>query len=308
MIKNAFFLFILLLTGCASSGSLMGKPASLGYTGPTHGDLISLPAPVSKIVVGVYSFRDQTGQYKPSATATSFSTAVTQGATSMLVQALIDSNWFIPVEREGLPNLLNERKILRALNGGKDDKPDQGQPALPPLLPATLLVEGGVIAYETNVVTGGFGAKYWGIGGSTEFRQDRVTIFLRAVDPKTGRILKSVTTSKSILSQQLNLGIFRYVSFKRLLEIETGFSTNEPPQMCVLEAIEKATLSLVIEGILDGLWSLKDPADVNDRIIKEYLEEKNKTVIRLDKNGKVVKVGRNDDADRTKGGEGEEVR
>ena len=222
----------------------------------------------------------------------------------MLLQALLDSKWFIPVEREGLQNLFNERKILRALNGGKDDKQDSGPTAVPPLMPAAILIEGGVIAYESNVVTGGFGAKYWGTGGSTEYRQDRVTIYLRAVDPKTGKILKSITTSKSILSQQLDLGIFRYVSFKKLLEVETGFSTNEPPQMCVLEAIEKATEILVIEGILEGLWSTKDPDALNDRVIKEYLDEKNNNVkIRKEKDGKVVTLTENGTTIDLEGGE-----
>jgi len=291
MLKYVLSLAVILLAGCAAGRSSLNAPATLGwYSGPTHRDLISLPQPASKVVVGVYNFRDQTGQYKPQSNATSFSTAVTQGATSMLLQALIDSRWFIPVEREGLQNLLNERKILRALNGGKDDKPEANQVTVPPLMPAAILIEGGVIAYESNVVTGGFGAKYWGTGGTTEYRQDRVTIYLRAVDPKTGKILKSVTTSKSILSRQLDLGIFRYVSFKKLLEIETGFSTNEPPQMCVLEALEKATASLIIEGILEGLWSTKDPEALNDRVIKEYLEEKNTAKISTDKDGKVAAI------------------
>lgn len=304
MFRHALALAVIAVVGCAAGRSPFTSPATLGwYSGATHRDLVSLPQPVSKIVVGVYNFRDQTGQYKPQSNATSFSTAVTQGATSMMVQALIDSRWFIPVEREGLQNLLNERKILRALNGGKDDKPDAGQVSVLPLMPASVLIEGGVIAYESNVATGGFGAKYWGTGGSIEYRQDRVTIYLRAVDPKTGKILKSVTTSKSILSQQLDLGIFRYVSFKKLLEVETGFSTNEPPQMCVLEAIEKATTGLIIEGLLEGLWSAKDPEAINDRVVREYLEEKNKIKIRMDREGKTVKIKEHGAIINEKGGE-----
>jgi curli production assembly/transport component CsgG len=44
-----------------------------------------------------------------------------------------------------------------------------------------------------------------------------------------------------------------YVSFKRLLEVETGYTTNEPVQMAVTEAIEKAVSTLVLEGIKDGI-------------------------------------------------------
>ena len=49
-------------------------------------------------------------------------------------------------------------------------------------------MDGGVIAYETNLLTGGLGARYLGIGGSTEFRRDTVTIYLRAISVKNGEI------------------------------------------------------------------------------------------------------------------------
>src|SRR5690606_21207176 len=128
----------------------------------TTRDLLRLPRPKGQVVVAVYGFRDQTGQYKP-APDSSFSTSVTQGAASMLVKALKDSGWFMPVEREGLQNLLTERRIVRALDGSSG----QGEGAtatLPALHPASILVDGGVIAYESNVRTGGAGARFLGVG------------------------------------------------------------------------------------------------------------------------------------------------
>ena len=61
-------------------------------------------------------------------------------------------------------------------------------------------------------------------------------------------------TSKTILSQQVDASLFRFVNFKRLLETETGFTYNEPTEMAVKEAIEKSVEALVYEGIRDGLW------------------------------------------------------
>lgn len=271
-----------LLAGCAKTITMRTIPATLGYTTSVHKDLVSLPKPVNKIVVAVYNFRDQTGQYKPLPNVTSFSTAVTQGATSMLIQALLDSDWFIPVEREGFPDLLTERKIIlqlsKVMENGKDkDKIDEGKgnnASLQTLLPAAILLEGGIIAYDTDIVTGGFGAKYFGLGGSTQLRKDQVTIYLRAVDPKSGRILDSITTTKSILSKEVDIGLYRFVRFNKLLEIESGLTTNEPPQMCVKEAIEKAVESLIVEGIHEKLWVLKTPGDINSPVIKSYFREK----------------------------------
>ncbi|MFP3353905.1 CsgG/HfaB family protein, partial [Pseudoalteromonas sp. SIMBA_153] len=114
---------------------------------------------------------DQTGQYKPQANVSSFSTAVTQGATSMLTQMLLESGWFLPMERENLQNLLTERKIH---NSSKNKE-------LPPLSEARLLLEGGIISYDTNVSTGGIGAEYFGIGASELYREDQVSVYLRAV-------------------------------------------------------------------------------------------------------------------------------
>ena len=269
---------MILLSSC---GTYFNQPVSeesarLGETTRASKILSELPEPNQKVVVGVYNFRDQTGQFKPTENGSTFSTAVTQGSTAILLKALEDSKWFIPTERENLNNLLNERQIIMStrqeyaqVNGTKLER-------LRPLLFAGILLEGGIVSYDTNIVTGGLGARYFGIGGSTKYRQDRVTIYLRAVSTSTGEILKTVYVSKTILSQALDANFFRFVSFQRLLEAETGFTRNEPIQLAVTEAIEKAVHSLVIEGISDGLWSPKgDATEYVEELAENYFEEKN---------------------------------
>jgi curli production assembly/transport component CsgG len=267
--------------------------ATFVSTTAVHKNLVLLPPPEKKMVVAAYQFADRTGQYKYSTTVATQSRAVTQGATSMLIKALEDSGWFIPIEREGLHRLLKEREIVNETRNQYKDKQGQSLPPLPPLLYAGILLEGGIISYDTNIITGGFGAKYFGLGGDIEHRKDQVTIYLRAVSVQTGKVLKSVSTTKTIFSKEVRLGIFRYVSLKKLLEAETGLTTNEPPQMCVLEAIEKAVLSLIIEGVLDELWALKNPEDIKSPIIQSYLEEKKEVeqLLQFDKKGNLVSAG-----------------
>jgi curli production assembly/transport component CsgG len=242
------------------------QPAELTPVSASHRDLVSLPPPKGKIVASVYGFRDQTGQYKPSPDS-SFSTAVTQGATALLIKAMTDSNWFIPVEREGLQNILTERRIVRAL------EPQQpGTSAnLPGLLPSNILLEGGIIAYDTNVRTGGAGARFMGIGSSEEYRTDQVTVNLRAVDVRTGRILISVSTSKSIYSYKLSGDIYRFVSFQRLLEAEVGYTRNEPGQLCAQEAIEAALAHLIVRGVKENHWALLNANDMRSPLMQSYL-------------------------------------
>jgi curli production assembly/transport component CsgG len=259
----------LLLAACVATPPTapeLATPASLTPGAKSYRDLLQLPEPRGKIVAAVYGIRDQTGQYKP-APDSSFSTAVTQGATSLLIKALQDSNWFVTVERENLQNLLTERKIIRAL----ETPQDKAQVQLPTLLPATVIIEGGIVAYESNVRTGGAGARYLGIGASTLYRQDQVTITLRTVDIRSGQILNTVSTSKTIFSHQLDTGVFRFVGFKELLELEAGYTRNEPAQLCVKEAVEAAVVHLIVQGIKARQWALKDDSDVNAPVVRDYV-------------------------------------
>lgn len=255
MYKLLLIIILMGVSGCATLGKVIPptkqKAISLEPT-ELFAELKNLPKPVGSIPVSVYSFRDQTGQYKPQTNVSSFSTAVTQGANSILIQALHESDWFTPVEREGLQNILTERKIIRA---GQSDNPNQTE--LPPLTTAKIILEGGIISYDTNVKTGGLGMEYFGIGASELYREDAISIYLRAVDVRTGQVLLSVATSKKVLSQEMRAGFFRYVSYKRLAEAEAGFSDNEPMSICVTQAIEKALTDLITKGIDRGLWAKK---------------------------------------------------
>lgn len=230
--------------------------ATPGTLSKANESLRSLPAPTEPIVAAVYRFRDQTGQYKPSDRVASWSTAVTQGATSILIKSMEDSGWFTTIERESISNLLNERQIIQSIR--QQHSGPEGPAPLPPLLFAGVMLEGGIIGYDTNVVTGGAGLRYLATGGSNMFRKDQVTIYLRAVSTQSGRILKTVHTTKSIISQQLEGGAFRYIDTNRLLEAEAGFTYNEPPVMAVTEAIDEAVKLLILEGIEEGIWSAQD--------------------------------------------------
>ncbi len=263
----------------SSCGSYFNQPvmqqeARTGETTPNTKTLKELPLPMEPIVVGVYNFKDQTGQYKNVELGNSFSTAVSQGGTTMLIKALEDSKWFTPIERENLANLLNERNIIRSTRKEYQKNSNNNEPKLPPLLYAGILLEGGIVSYDTNIITGGMGARYFGVGASTQYREDRLTVYLRAVSTSNGKVLKTIYVSKTILSQAVDASLFRYVNFQRLLEVEMGYTKNEPVQLALKDAIEKAVEGLIIEGIQDKLWTAKEGEMTNNLLVKEYLEEK----------------------------------
>lgn len=247
------------------------RDARLGPESPMKKELLDLPNPKEPVYVAVYKFRDQTGQYKESNVGANWSTAVTQGATNILIRALEESGWFIPIERENISNLLNERKIIRS---SREQYEGGGNVLLPPLLFAGVLLEGGIVSYETNIFTGGAGVRYFGADASAQYREDRVSIYLRAVSTNNGKILKTIYTTKSILSQEVSAGFFRYVKFRRLLEAETGYTYNEPTEMAITEAVEKAVYSMILEGVNDNLWGFEESNDETSAVLADYQLEK----------------------------------
>jgi curli production assembly/transport component CsgG len=248
------------LAGCATSPTIQ-EPV-VGVDNATRDELLALPAPKSKIAVAVYAFEDETGQFEYSDTVQTLSRAVSQGATSILIEALLktgDGSWFTVVEREGLDNLLRERQIIRETRAIYEGGGDLSRNYLPPLLFAGMMLEGGIIGFDTNTQTGGLGARLLGIGGSSEFRQDTVTVYLRAISTQSGEILESINVSKTIFSVALRADVFRFVSSDEILELEGGITSNEPEHVAVKQAIEKAVIALILSGVRNERWGFADP-------------------------------------------------
>ncbi|MDU6925695.1 curli production assembly/transport protein CsgG [Franconibacter helveticus 513] len=268
MQRLLLLLAVTLLSGCLTAPPKEAAKPTLMPRAQSYRDLTHLPDPKGKLFVSVYNIQDETGQFKPYP-ASNFSTAVPQSATSMLVTALKDSRWFIPLERQGLQNLLNERKIIRAAqeNG---TVADNNRMPLQSLVAANVMIEGSIIGYESNVKSGGVGARYFGIGGNTQYQLDQIAVNLRVVNVSTGEVLSSVNTSKTILSYEVQAGVFRFIDYQRLLEGEIGYTANEPVMLCLMSAIETGVIHLINDGINRGLWELKDKKDSKDAILAKY--------------------------------------
>ena len=218
--------------------------------------LINLPYPNQKTVVAVYRFPDETGQRKPSETLSSFSTAVTQGGVHMLIEALRDAgkgNWFAVVERSGLDGLTKERQLVRNTYESYSGK--EASTILKPMLYAGMIIEGAIVGYDTNLRTGGNGARYLGLGIKNQYREDRVTVVLRAVLVQTGEVLLNVTATKTILSTAKGSDFFRFYEVgTQLVEIESGSTDNEPVSYATRAAIEAAVYGLVMQGLEKEVW------------------------------------------------------
>ena len=74
-----------------------------------------------------------------------------------------------------------------------------------------LFLEGGIISYDSNYMTGGIGARTLGISINNRYRRDRLTVSLRAVLVQTGEILLNVSTSKTIFSAGAGSDVFKFL-------------------------------------------------------------------------------------------------
>lgn len=224
-------------------------------------EIDSLPAPDGPpMTVAVYSFKDLTGQRKPSATMSLFSSAVTQGAESYLIKTLQEAGnrqWFTVVERTNLDDLLKERQMIKQTR-----EIYEGSKArlLPPMALAGVIVEGGIIDYNSNVLTGGSGIAFAGIGPYTQYTQDQVVISLRLVSVQTGEILTTVTIEKNLLSTMDGATALRFFNQNtQSFEIDSSQSFNEPGNYALRSAIEQGVVELIKKGERQGLWKFKQP-------------------------------------------------
>jgi len=246
-------LLALTLTGCAGLqlDLLKEEPVALKPKENLIAKLPKLDGP--PMTIAVYGFIDKTGQKKPSQNLALFSSAVTQGAEVFLIKALQDSpGWFRVVERVGLDNLVKERQLIRnqrEVYEGKDAKP------LKPLTVAGIMIEGGIIGYDSNIRSGGNGARFLGIGASQQYRVDEVVISLRIVSISSGEVLLTNAVSKTIYSTQHDVAVLKFVDGgTKALEMENGSALNEPTTYAVRVAIEQAVYELIVEGEKKGLW------------------------------------------------------
>ena len=315
-LKNIAIILLLsiFISGCSSTMANKGhlKTQSIAFK-----ELETITQPEgAPIIKAVYDFGDMSGQKKPGGNYASMSSAVTQGSYQILIKALQDAGqgkWFRVVERHSLASLLQERKLIRTTRQISDGEEAQ---ALPALLFAGAYVTGGIVGYDSDVLSGGAGARVLGIGTSKQYRQDIISIMLRLINVQTGEVIISTTIEKTIYSSSTNGDVFKYFDADTMLvEIEAGYSKNEPVTFAVRKAIEAGVVSLIKEGAELDLWKfgptveemsleaekqMTEELDKMDKESKEKLkiEEERKELDKLKKlNDELLKEESTDEKD-----------
>lgn len=279
MRRLTILISVLLLAGCAisqKSGLVEYRPEVAANKMQKEFD--TLPPPDGRrVTVAVYTFQDKTGQRKPTPGIASLSTAVTQGGEVFLIKALQDvgqGQWFDVVERTNIDNLVKERTIIKQM---RDAYEGPGARPLMPLQFAGIIMEGGIIGYDSGTESGGAAYRFLGIGPSTQYSKDTVTISLRAISVNTGKVLAAVTVTKIVYSTADAVAVLKYIDNSNILsgvfgnadnvnslsasmfEAETGLTINEPGTLAVKATVEAAVVELIKEGERKGVWDFKQP-------------------------------------------------
>ena len=255
---------ITLLAGCATGSSMREKITGNQFDEPVVENSVYLNHPKNRIAppaggpvaVAVYGFTDKTGQRKPISNIASLSTATTQGAEAFLIKALQDvgrGRWFKVVERVGIDNSTKERLIIRQMREAYEGPNAQ---ALPPMTFAGIILEGGIVGYDSSTKSGGAAARWLGIGSQTQYSEDTVTVALRAISVANGEVLAAVTVQKTIVSSADSVSALKFFSDgTKAFEAEAGLTINEPITLATKAAVEFAVLEMIKEGQRKGLWA-----------------------------------------------------
>jgi curli production assembly/transport component CsgG len=276
MKKLIILLALLMLSGCAMVQKLGYEYRPEVAANKMQKEFDMLPPPDGrKVTVAVYGFADKTGQRKPTPGIASLSTAVTQGGEVFLIKALQDvgkGTWFDVVERVNIDAITKERTIIRQMREayeGPKSKP------LMPLLFAGIIMEGGIIGYDSGSESGGAAYRFLGIGPQTTYSKDTVTVSLRAISVNTGKVLAAITVTKIVYSTADSVAVLKYIDNKNIgsqlfggsnnatgvnasmFEFETGLTINEPGTLAIKATIEAAVVELIKEGERKGVWDFK---------------------------------------------------
>lgn len=195
--------------------------------------LAALPEPEEKPAVAVYNIGDKTGQRKQTG-----SSVVTQGATDMLITAMMRSRQFKVLDRSNLGNFMNEQQLQSKDRLKSGEGPEIGQMTGP-----DYVIKGAVTEYQVDKETGGLGISIAGQGGSTERAIASTAIDIRVVDTTTGEVVWARSLKDEIKGKKVGVESFSFMG-NNIVEFETGKGKQEVINLVVRSLLEEAVYLL----------------------------------------------------------------
>lgn len=195
--------------------------------------LASLPDKENKHKIAIYDIADKTGQYSEIG-----SNIVSQGATEMLITALVRSRQFEVLDRVNFSAFMTEQSLVeqnRVISG-------QG-PAIGSLLGADYVIAGAVTEYQIDKRTGGLGLLVGGKGGIKEYAVASCAVDIRVTDTTDGKVAWAKSLKKEIIGEKIGIEVFSFMD-NNIVEFETGRGKQEVINLVVRTLLEEAVYKL----------------------------------------------------------------
>ncbi len=170
-------------------------------------------------------------------TDTAGQAAIGTGMADQLADALIQSDKFVVIERQGLEDIIAEQDIAASGRAAVSETSQTGK-----LIPAQILIKGAVTEFEAEAQKGGTGISISGISLGSNKATAHVAVILRIVDSTSGEVLDSVRVEGDAKAKGMKIGVaqggvdFGTESFKKT---PLGEATQIAIDKAVLEIAKK---------------------------------------------------------------------
>lgn len=245
MSRQRKIMFLAVLTALVFAASAVASEGSAEF--PVYNITVmtsylrDLPQPKDKIPVAVYQVADKTGQRLEMGDYSSMSTAVSQGATEMLIQALINAGQFKVADRSILQWVITEQD----LRGQGRLAADEQEPQTNQLMGSRYIITGAVTEYGL-ARTGGTKLKIEGKGGSAQGAVAYAAIDLRVIDSTTNEVAYAISLRDDIKGVNIGGDIFSFLGKNLLVDFEAGTSWQEPISLVVRRLIEAGVYDMSV--------------------------------------------------------------
>ncbi len=195
--------------------------------------LAALPDKDNKHKIAIYDIADKTGQYSEIG-----SNVVSQGATEMLITALVRSRQFEVLDRVNFTTFMTEQSLV------EQSRIADGQgPVIGNLLGADYVIAGAVTEYQIDKRTGGLGLIVAGKGGTKEYAVASCAVDLRITDTTNGKVVWAKSLKKEIVGEKIGIEVFSFMD-NNIVEFETGRGKQEVINLVVRTLLEEAVYKL----------------------------------------------------------------
>ncbi len=160
------------------------------------------------------------------------------GMSDQLTNALVQSDNFIVLERQGLSDVLREQDFARSGRAAQSTVARTGQ-----AISAQILIKGTVTEFAENESGGGAGISFKGFTVGTESVESHVALILRIIDTTTGQVLDSVRLEGKAKGSGYKFGV-AYMGFGFDAEKFKNTALSKSVQIVIDNAVEMISRNL----------------------------------------------------------------